>query len=74
MDRGAWWAAVHGVAKSWTRLRDCAQHNRRLPFSSHPSQHLSFAGHFGAEEKHPKNSGAGAQRCGSGQCQGQEGG
>ena len=22
MDRGAWWAAVHGVAKSWTWLRD----------------------------------------------------
>ena len=22
MDGGAWWAAVHGVAKSWTRLRD----------------------------------------------------
>ena len=22
MDRGAWWAAVLGVAKSWTRLRD----------------------------------------------------
>ena len=21
MDRGAWWAAAHGVAKSWTRLR-----------------------------------------------------
>ena len=21
-DRGAWWAAVRGVAKSWTRLRD----------------------------------------------------
>ena len=20
MDGGAWWAAVHGVAKSWTRL------------------------------------------------------
>ena len=20
MDEGAWWAAVHGVAKSWTRL------------------------------------------------------
>ena len=20
MDRGAWWAAVHGVARSWTRL------------------------------------------------------
>ena len=22
MDRGAWWAIVHGVAKSRTRLRD----------------------------------------------------
>jgi len=20
MDRGAWWAIVHGVAKSWTQL------------------------------------------------------
>ena len=22
MDRGAWWATVHGVPKSWTRLSD----------------------------------------------------
>ena len=22
MDRGAWWATVHGVAKSWTRLNN----------------------------------------------------
>ena len=22
MNRGAWWAAAHGVAKSWTRLSD----------------------------------------------------
>ena len=22
MDRGAWWATVRGVAKSWTQLRD----------------------------------------------------
>ena len=21
MNRGAWWTAVHGVAKSWTRLK-----------------------------------------------------
>ena len=21
-DRGAWWAAVHGVAKSWAQLSD----------------------------------------------------
>ena len=22
MDRGVWWGAVHGVAKSWTRLNE----------------------------------------------------
>ena len=22
MDGGAWWAAIHGVAKSWARLSD----------------------------------------------------
>ena len=22
ISRGAWWATVHGVAKSWTQLRD----------------------------------------------------
>ena len=26
MDRGAWCATVHGVAKSWTGLSDYAQH------------------------------------------------
>ena len=26
MDRKAWYAAVHGVAKSWTRLNDLVQH------------------------------------------------
>ena len=25
MERGAWWATVQGVAKSWTRLSDKAQ-------------------------------------------------
>ena len=24
MDRGAWWATVHGVAESWTQLKDLA--------------------------------------------------
>ena len=24
MDRGAWWARVHGTTKSWTRLSDLA--------------------------------------------------
>ena len=26
MDRGAWWAAVHGVAKSRTRLKRLSSH------------------------------------------------
>ena len=25
-DRGAWWAAVHGVAQSWTRLKHLCMH------------------------------------------------
>ena len=40
MDRGAWWATVHGVAKSWTQLCDfhftieyVTQHN---VFNVHP--------------------------------------
>ena len=28
VDRGAWWATVHGVAKSWTRLRLLSMHAR----------------------------------------------
>ena len=27
MDREAWSAAVHGVAKSWTQLSDCTELN-----------------------------------------------
>ena len=27
MDREAWRAAIHGVSKSWTRLRDCTELN-----------------------------------------------
>ena len=26
MDRGAWWATVHGVAKSWTGLNRLSMH------------------------------------------------
>ena len=35
MDRGAWWAAVYGVAQSWTRLK-------RLSSSSSSSQSKVF--------------------------------
>ena len=31
MDRGAWWATVHGVAKSWTRLSDFSSLSAELP-------------------------------------------
>ena len=27
MDGGAWWATVHGVTKSWTRLSDFMIHD-----------------------------------------------
>ena len=27
VDRGAWWATVHGVVKSQTQLSDWAQHS-----------------------------------------------
>ena len=33
MDRGAWWATVHRVAKSWTRLND--QHFQHSSNHSH---------------------------------------
>ena len=29
MGGGAWWAIVHGVAKSWTQLSDFSLHNVR---------------------------------------------
>ena len=33
MDRGAWWATVHGVAKSWTRLSDLSTAQQSLYYS-----------------------------------------
>ena len=30
MDRGAWWATVHGVAKSQTRLSDSHTHTHQI--------------------------------------------
>ena len=32
MDRGAWWATVHGVAKSWTPL---TEHTHKLSTAGH---------------------------------------
>ena len=30
MGRGAWWATVHGVTKSWTGLKQLSTHAHRL--------------------------------------------
>ena len=32
MGRGAWWATVHAVTKSWTPLSDQAQHTAQSLF------------------------------------------
>ena len=40
MDGGAWWAAVHGVAKSWARLSDFT-----FPFHFHALE-KKLATHF----------------------------
>ena len=41
MDRGAWWAVVHGVAKSWTRLSNVTFtfhfHALEKEMATHPS-------------------------------------
>ena len=34
MDRGAWWATVHGVAQSWTRQKWLSVHSRTLLFKA----------------------------------------
>ena len=33
-DRGAWWAAVYGVAQSWTRLKQLSSSSRSSSNSS----------------------------------------
>ena len=36
MDGGAWWATVHGVAKSWTRLSDFTSLSLSWPSETYP--------------------------------------
>ena len=37
-DREAWWAAVHGVPKSWTRLSDLATEQKEVRVLSQHKQ------------------------------------
>jgi len=39
MDREAWRAAIHGVAKSQTQLRDWTELNREVEEYSRPEKH-----------------------------------
>ena len=41
MDGGAWQAAVHGVARSWTRLKRLSSNPPPLPQNLPPHQHPS---------------------------------
>ena len=34
-DRGAWWAAIYGVAQSWTRLKRLSSSSSSNPFFAH---------------------------------------
>ena len=45
MDRGAWWATVHRVEKSRTRLRDKAQ-VRAVPTAHHLHHHCNHHHHY----------------------------
>ena len=46
MDRGAWWAAVSGVAQSWTRLKRLSSSSSKDPS---PSPKTSFFFFFALE-------------------------
>ena len=40
MDREAWWATVHGIEKSWTRLERLSVQNVRLPRAAMKKERL----------------------------------
>ena len=45
MDRAAWWATVHGVARIWPQLSIALTHTARLESKvDHPSQVLTTEG------------------------------
>ena len=37
VDRGAWWAAVHRVAQSWTQLKRLSMHALEKEMATHSS-------------------------------------
>ena len=56
MDRGAWWAMVHGVTKSWTLLSDSTHtHTCHLETDAHITnhRHTHHHCHFGTYHLRP---------------------
>ena len=45
MDRGAWWAAVHRVAQSWTRLKRLTMHACLEEGNGNPLQYSCLENH-----------------------------
>ena len=41
MDRGTWWAIVHGVARKWVRLSTAAQAQRHSEERNVDSQNIA---------------------------------
>ena len=56
MDRGAWQAVVHGVAKSWTRLQDIYHTSKILTSNQALVPLLNFPG---PQFLHTKSKGVG---------------
>ena len=59
LNRGAWWALVHRVTKSWTRLRRLSMHTHGCYFTLRPARatflhpspaHFLFTGPYPAPE------------------------
>ena len=42
MDRGAWWATIHGVAKSWAQLKQLSR--KQQPRAAGLNMHLDIVG------------------------------
>ena len=44
MDRGAWWATVHGVTKSWTQLKGLSTHTYKETVEDRGAWHATVHG------------------------------
>ena len=54
MDRGTWWATVHGVAKSQTRQKELSAHTRRLKSMRALSEGRRHDSRSGKYERYPQ--------------------